>query len=204
MLRKLLVILGFALGTSYASAAIVTVNFEDIRGGIVYENVTSSGFNISPLCHIDVFPEGGSQVIGWDNSGCLGRGLNPEYLGTRPNSSYAYVYVDYGGRPFSFLSYDHYGQSFSILSSKGGIENRMCSFRETDCSVFNTYTLDGPDWNGVKWILFGYSDPGAPAVLIDNLVFRVPLPDTGLLVLTGGLLLWISRRRARSQYRAIL
>lgn len=204
MLKKNLAILGFAFGTSGVSAAVVTVNFEDLSGGAHFENVTSSGFTISPSCHIDVFAQDGDQAVGWDSSGCLGGATNTEYLGTRPVSDFTYLYVDYGGRPFSFLSYDHFGEPFSIYSSKGGVYNQTwCSPWEKDCSEFNTYTMDGPDWTGVKWVLFGSHDPGAPAVHLDNLVFRVPSPGTGALALSGALLLWISRRRARNQMTKI-
>lgn len=203
MLRKFLAILGFAFSTSCASATVITVDFQDLLPGIYFENVTSSGFTFSPSCHIDVLALAESQVVGWDTSGCQDK-ANTKYLGARPVSNFSYLYVDYGGRPFSFLSYDHRGVPFSIFSSKGGaFDQTWCSPWERDCSTFNTYMMDGPDWTGVKWILFGYSDPGAPAAQLDKLVFRVPSPGTGVLVLSGGLLLWISGRRVPNQMTKI-
>jgi hypothetical protein len=202
MLRRFLAILGFAFGTSCASAAIVTVDFQDLLRGTYFKNVSSAGFTISPSCHIDVFADdyapNRSQVVGWDSSGCIGGGnANDEYIGTRPVSGFSYLYVDYGGRPFSFLSYDHIGSPFSIFSSKGGVYDKdICLPWERDCLSFNTYPMDGSDWTGVKWILFGYRDPGAPSARLDNLVFRVPSPGTGVLTLSGGLLFWIVRRRS--------
>jgi hypothetical protein len=205
MIRKFLAILGFAFGATCASAAVVKLDFQDLAGGIYRENLVSSGFTISPSCHTDVFDEAyvpdSSRVVGWDSSGCHSQDkLNAEYLGSYPVSYFSYLYFDYGGRPFSFLSFDYIGRDFSVFSSKGGVYNQdICLPWERDCFVFHTITMDGPDWTGVKWIMFGYMDPGAPALRLDNLVFRVPAPGTGVLALGGGLLLWASRRRVRHQ-----
>lgn len=203
MIRKLLAMLAFAIVSSCASAGIVKVTFDTVSGASgspYFGNFTSSGFTFSPSCHVDFDSLYGSRAIGWDSSGCDGgvRGKdNRDYLGTRPVSYLSsYVYVDSDGHPFSFLSYDHHGHPVSIFSSKGGFYNQEhCSFSDQDCSGFNTYLMDGPDWIGVKWIIFGYNDPGAPAALIDNLVFRVSSPGTGVLAFCGGLLLWTTRRR---------
>ena len=159
-----------------ADSAILTLDFEqvepDIGGGFVYANITSGGFRLSPGCHVHHMTAPGSGYndsnwISWDLSGCLSPGTgNPDYVGEQPGD---YLHVDYFGKPFTLESVYFVGFGL-VKSSKGG--EFATGFGGGDSLV----SFDGPEWTGIKWLLFDGFDGGAPSIGIDQLTVRVSEP----------------------------
>ena len=195
------------------SAAIVTLTFDTLPfNHVTTTNSVEHGFRISPSCHMHIAPGDqqdnpnfDSQVLSYDQSGCLEGGLiNPDYLG-EPISGQdpggpAEVYIDFFEQPFSFISFQHAGTGVEITSSKGGSYGVDDSAQGCDGAEVCDHVLDGPEWNGVKWILLGDSHAGAIFFVFDNLVFRVPggqlpAPNTLALLILGLASLGIALRR---------
>jgi hypothetical protein len=197
------------------AANVVTLTFDSLDAGAHFQNLVESGFRISPSCHVDIFdpgqtgatdeifnPYANGNVLGFDRSGCVG-GLpgNPDYLGPAAHPDYSYVHIDYFGHPFSFLSFEYFGFSafleVTISSSKGGmfsIPSPFCTPGIT-CGQMALFEPEGGDWNGVKWILFQYVDPGAPVALFDNLRFHAASAPGTLALFAIGLAGLLLRRR---------
>ena len=180
-----------------ASANSVVLNFDDLPVGSYFQNLTTQGFRLSPSCHIDVFESptnSNSTVIGWDRSGCLSGGGNPDYLGSSPAASFSSIYIDRFDQPFEFTSLGLApSSSFSVTSSKGG--TLAVPFAQNGGVV----SVNGSDWAGLKWIELTYSDPGAPAVRLDALSFstqKISEPSTLWLLGACGIGFAVARRRA--------
>lgn len=199
--RALLLVSTIAIAATYAHATPIVVDFDDLSVGSYYMNVTSNGFRLSPSCHIDVFQKGGqtSNSIGWDRSGCLDGGSNPDYLGHAPTNRAA-IYVDSFGQPFDFvrlsITPDYFSEGFSLTSSKGGM-------LALGSPVAGDIAMSGSDWIGILWMELTYGDPGEPVAQLDSLTFkRVPEPGTIWLVGAAGFALLVLRtRRLRSAPR---
>jgi hypothetical protein len=181
-----------AAATSPALAAPVVLDFDDIASGEYFANLTSNGFRLSPSCHIDVFPvSSGSNAIGWDRSGCLIGGGNPDYLGSTPAPGFSTIYIDRFDEPFAFTSMNLAPSSgFSLTSSNGG----SLPLPPTAGAI----SVSGPDWTNIQWLEFTYSDIGIPSVRLDSLAFdvhSVPEPSTFWLLSICGIGLAVASRR---------
>jgi hypothetical protein len=176
---------------SDATAGTVVVDFEGLFGG--QQTYVESGFRFSPSCHFDLVdsydpfgttPQGynHTRYMGWDApSGCP----NPDFIGppellTLPLG--AFVYVDYGGHPFSIESFFNVALGFDVLSSKGA--HILSGDPQT------MVNLSGPEWEGIKWVVFANDGflcgLGAPSCSIDHITFRVPgVPEPTTLALLG-------------------
>jgi hypothetical protein len=187
LLRYLAILSVLGAASSPAMATLITVDFEEVAPRSYFENLTSNGFRISPSCHVDIaqFSQTTSIAMGWDRSGCLSGGGNPDYLGQTPQSGFSSVFIDYFDNPFTFESFfNPFGTMASVISSKGGV----LDFGGAILGANQVHPLDGSQWIGIKWIEFTYNDPGAPNALIDDLIFRVPgrpLPEPGTLPLVA-------------------
>lgn len=189
-IRKLALCCAFIGASSVAIATPITVDFDEITPGSYFENITSEGFRFSPSCHADI-----NGWLGWDRSGCLSGFSNTDYLGQTPALGFSSVFIDYFDHPFTFTGFDKEGAGGLLTSSKGG----AFSFSSP---LSGHFSLDGPEWKGVKWIEFTYADPGAPAAHLDNLTFTAglaagALPEPPILALMGlGVLVLAARRRS--------
>jgi hypothetical protein len=182
-----------------ARAGLVSLDFEEFGTPILIDyNVSSHGFRISPKCHIDVRPnpEGG-VAIGGDTSGCFDR-PNSNFLGagiSTPFPAYGnWVYFDYGGVPFSFESYEAFGENALIISSKGGVIGEFGGWIGDGDDVVDV-SVSGGEWSGVRWIMASLDGPGQPVMFLDNMTFRVPSPGTLPLVAVAMVALLFGRRK---------
>lgn len=191
---------------SAANAAIVTATFDALPAFFAARsdtsmvgnfNYTEAGFRFSPDCHFDRL-----DWMGFDMSGCGGSAtynsdfLGPEEYQVRPGdeSGHGVLFVDRGGRPFTLLSLVQVTRDWWVTSSKGGYfragitQEENDSFAglecfETGCPI--TRIFAGPEWTGIKWLLFNSDGSGAPEGF-DSLTARAPISVPGALLLLGG------------------
>lgn len=162
------------LSAPLASAAPVTINFDDMASGIYPANFVSQGIIFSPSCHYDINRSPtSSNWIGFDGSGCSDGSpvKNNDYLGLELGS-FARLYVaSEAGDVFNLNSlkfvtgrFDSGG--FSIRSSAGGLATY-------DWSGGNevVYEFRGPEWINLQWLVFSTSN-GEP-VGFDDLALQV-------------------------------
>jgi hypothetical protein len=190
-------------GTAEVRASVVTFDFEDSAGFGVYSNYYSSGFRFSPNCHLDS-PLGPTGIwLGWDRSGCSSPTpgappgsveSNPDWLGpstlTYGNGG-AWMYIDFSGRDFSFLSTDVVpGEEMRFVSSKGGDWTTPYTG-----GVTTNFAFTGSEWRNIEWILIS-GGPGFP-IGIDNMRVQVAEPPTLALLAAALFSLLAARSRKR-------
>ena len=194
----------FALALDTSNAAIVTADFEDLsgQGAIITSNYSTQGVRFSPSGHFDVREAlmdnaWNSTWFGFDGSGGCPFVFNSDFLGppeysvSSGSGNCGLVWVDYSNRPFSLLSLDVVIGNWSVTSSNGGFAQALVGTLE---DPFPRMTFEGPEWTGIKWLLFDARRNGAP-VGFDNFTIRVPEPGTLALMSLGLLGLGFARRR---------
>ena len=181
-----------AVAFSNASAGVMTLDFNDVVSSAAAANFEYRGFRFSPEFHYHVQPDG----IYTDAYTYLG--LNPNYLGPDPDSfecdpnlfACTALYMDFHERPFALLSLigplgaDRF---VAVQSSKGG--------RVVLRGAPQLYDFSGPDWVGIKWVMFLVFDYIMPNGVDDIKVFAAPEPGTLALLSLGFAGLAFIRRR---------
>jgi hypothetical protein len=200
---------------SVASGGEITVTFDETPlGGPQFgvgSNFFDSGFRFSP-CHnygiVDSTHLGLWSYLeerepkGFNDSQFFvfqaGNGPgNPEYLGLSPGCGSprdlvgSGLYIDFGGNPFSFVSF--FGPMFdglTITSSNGGI------FGTGMGNNPQPGTFAGAEWTDVRWINFSTGGADIP-IGLDQLTFRVDVPEPGTFWLVGFALIGLGITRKR-------
>lgn len=200
-LARCLQLLVLLFASAYAHAGVVVLDFEEVGGEVQFQ-ITSKGFRISPSCHVDITR--GSAYVGGPLEGETGLSMGYDQSGCP--GPFASVRIDAFNQPFaitsfSFVNFD--GRQY-LRSSKGGEIPIELSYEEGDEYVqFKTVVVAGPEWVGIRWIEFGDSGAGLPAVFIDNVTLRVPVPTPGTLPLIAVAAVALLAFRSRAASRAV-
>jgi hypothetical protein len=197
-------VVALGLWPTAAAASIVVLDFESLTASLEPSNYFEDGFRVSPNCHYDTRPAGSgegyndSQAIGWDAGGsCFdpdGGLANDNFLGPDDLGQDAVLYIDHDGKPFSLLSmyFGHIVEA-NVESSKGGVFHGF--FPEDEEVPGALVSFSGPEWTGIKWLLFHVGDIGAPISPIDQLTLKVFEPGTLALLSIGLAGVGFARRR---------
>lgn len=205
-MRELLAAAAAALAFATATpsvAGVVSLGFEEASGQVVYNNYYTQGFRFSPNSHYDVGDGPTGQWLGWDHGAPAITPphveSNPFWFGPPELSPYtngnqavgsSWMYIDAAGAHFDLESFDLIAYGLEVHSSKGGVK----SVEIYDGSSL-PISFSGDEWKGLTWLLIR-GGSGVPAGF-DNVVFRVPEPNGGsLVVLAIGAMALCRRRKA--------
>jgi hypothetical protein len=165
-----------------ADALPTTVTISDLTGtvyeggfvlGYLVGNMDIDGFRLTSPCHVHPAGLSNGPYISWDTDSCFeGSPLTNEFF---PDDAFGSLFVDHFGHPFTAESV-FLGAPASVVSSKGGI----VSVNEFD----EFFDLSGPEWTGIKWLVFSNCLCGAPSGGFTDLTLTVaPVPQSTALFL---------------------
>jgi hypothetical protein len=179
-------------GMPPAHAGVVSLDFEDAFGRVVYNNYFTQGFRFSPNSHYDIGGGSTGNWLGWDHGAPAivhpYIESNPYWLGPAELSPWtngnrdvgdSWMYIDASGAHFDLLSFDLVAYGLDVFSSNGGVKSV-----EINSTSPLPVSFSGDEWEGLTWLLVRAGSPGVPAGF-DNLVMRVPEPGSLLLALTA-------------------
>ena len=200
------ILAGTALLCGPAQSAVILVDFEDQTPGVFHENLTINGFRFSPNFHYDLMEatvndpfyfDYPSRWIGTDASG---ESTNPNFLGLPGGQS---LWVDYSGRPFSFLGLDMVSQY--EFAGDWNVKSSSNTFTGTFAGMTGAHLDFGNLFTGIQWIQFTRVTGGGQPEGFDNMRFNVssrelPEPGDGVLLVGMGIaFLAYARRKRRPQ-----
>lgn len=147
----------------------------------------------SSLSFVPILPDGGFGRSRGGSPGYLFPDNGTSYIQAALAERIAFSHLD--GLAFGLTSVDLAGYSAVVPD----FSVRFVGYTQAGGTVTTTFTGSGIDF---KTFYFGaeFSDltrveiPDSPWSL-DNLVFSIPEPASGLMLLSGGLLLWLRRAR---------